>query len=1275
MGRGGYPVVKRQQGRSPMIAKWLSEGLQHHQQGRLAQAEALYRRALEKDPKHPDTLHLLGMAAYQAGQLERAVELIGRAIAVHGTQASYHLNLGAVLQAQGKIDEAAECYERAIAIMPNYVDAHYNLGLARQRQGRLEEAIECHQRVVGLKPDHALSYYNLGTLLHALGRWDEAVAQHEHALALRPEYADVYANLGAIRKEQGRWEEAIAHYERALAIQPNFPGALNNLGAILQIRGRSNEAVACYERAIALDPKYAEARNNLGNVLRIDGKHEAAVEQYRLALAARADFAEVHSNLGNSLQILGRLEEAEACYRRAGALKPEYAEGHNNLGALLQLQGDVEGAGRCFARALELRPGYRDAEWNQSLLQLLLGDFAAGLKSYERRWGITVPEHGFVQPLWTGQPLNGARILLHAEQGLGDTLQFLRYVPMVQAAGGAVVLAVQGAVYRLAQELPGVVQVVTSGDAVPEAAWQCPLLSLPLVLETTLETIPAEVPYLRLPEAALAKASALSWPETGLRVGVVWAGNAKHTKDRYRSMRLSELAPILQLEGVHFFSLQMGPEAEQLQQVTGTITDMQPAIEDMADTAALIAHLDLVIAVDTSVAHLAGALGKRVWMLQPLSPDWRWLLDREDSPWYPGMRLFRQEVLGDWQPVVERVQTALEAECGGEERLRALRLAQMDAERDRQRIAKAQRTLSRAIEQFQAGRLAEAEQLCNETLKLDAKNADGLHLLGLIAYRTRHFEPAVELIGRAIAIRGDQPIYHSNLGNVLRAMGRHDAAVEQYRRAVALAPEFAEARCNLGFALQLQGKLEEAVESYERALTLRPNQVEVWFGLGRTLQDLGRLEEAFARYERVIALQPQHVEAHCQMGSILQLQKRMEAAIARYEHAIAIQPTFAEAHYNLGHALEGQGKIEAAIASYERALELKPEYVAAHNNLGTLLQLQGDVQRAAQCYERTLELKPDHRDAAWNLALVRLVLGDLRRGLAGYEGRWGITVPPHGLAQPQWNGEPLHGARILLHVEQGLGDTLQFLRYVPMVQAAGGSVVLGVQASLRRLALQLPGVVQVIVDGDAMPEVEWQCPLLSLPLALGTTLETIPAEVPYLSIPEAALAKASTLSWPETGLRVGLVWAGNPQHTKDRYRSMRLSALAPILQLEEVHFFSLQMGPEVAQLQQVTATSTDRITDLGPAIEDMADTAALITNLDLVIAVDTSVAHMAGALGKPVWLLLPLSPDWRWLLDRADSPWYPGMRVFRQETLGDWEPVVEQVRSALAKACEQERGR
>jgi len=267
------------------------------------------------------------------------------------------------------------------------------------------------------------------------------------------------------------------------------------------------------------------------------------------------------------------------------------------------------------------------------------------------------------------------------------------------------------------------------------------------------------------------------------------------------------------------------------------------------------------------------------------------------------------------------------------------------------------------------------------------------------------------------------------------------------------------------------------------------------------------------------------------------------------------------------------------------------------------------------------------------------------------------------VAEPQWHGEPLNGARILLHAEQGLGDSLQFLRYVPMVQAAGGRVILDIPPRLRRLTEQLPGIEELVMSGDPLPECEWQCPLMSLPLAFGTTVESIPAQAPYLSIPESALWTAGSLAWPDRGLRVGIAWAGSPSHPNNRFRSLALAALEPLFQVRGADFFSLQMGPATAELGSVRG----ELTDLAPLTADMADTAAQMAHMDLIISVDTSVAHLAGALAKPTWVLLPYAPDWRWMLGREDSPWYPTVRLFRQPRMYDWNAVVERVCTELDK--------
>jgi hypothetical protein len=339
--------------------------------------------------------------------------------------------------------------------------------------------------------------------------------------------------------------------------------------------------------------------------------------------------------------------------------------------------------------------------------------------------------------------------------------------------------------------------------------------------------------------------------------------------------------------------------------------------------------------------------------------------------------------------------------------------------------------------------------------------------------------------------------------------------------------------------------------------------------------------------------------------------------------------------------------------------------------VGTVYLLQDDVEKAEECFEQILKLEPDSAEARAFLGLIHLMQGKFRLGLTEYESRWGT---PYGLrfrrrfSQPLWKGEPLEGSRILLHAEQGMGDTLQFVRYIPLVAARGARVVLEVQPRLHRLLTQTPGAPEIICRGDALPDFDWQCPLLSLPLATGTDLNTIPAQIPYL-YPDPTQAEKWRQRLSGNSLRVGLVWAGNPFHPHEFWRSIPLEQLAPLVKLEGVTFYSLQMGAPADQLKQ--RGSQARVIDLREEQKDFADTAAIVANLDLVISIDTSVAHLAGAMGKSVWVLLCKSADWRWMLEREDSPWYPTARLFRQSTMGNWQDVVTRIEHELRKLVAQ----
>lgn len=600
----------------------LHEAISHQEQGRFAEAKLLYERILAVDARNAKCLHSLGLLARQNGDLEGAIRLIEQALSIEPGNVSFHLSLGATLQVQRRFDEALEEFERALDLESNRAETHYAIAAILQLKGKLGDAKSHYERAVTLQPTYAAAFCNLGVVLQNLGDLDGSVACQVRAIELRPDLAEAHNNLGLLLKQLGKPEEARAHYERAIILKPNYVEALCNLGVLLQHQDRPQESLDSFLKALSLRP----------------------------------DFAPAFDNLGNTLRQMGRLEESAACHKRAIEIAPRFAVAHNNLGVTLRKQGLLSAARESHDRALALQPSVPDFRWNLALIDLLEGKFEAGWLGYESRHERTENRpRSFSQPLWRGESLDGKAVLLHSEQGLGDSIQFLRYVPMVSAAGGKVILNVPASLRRLAEMLPGVQHITVDSDPLPSFDFHAPLMSLPLAFKTRLESIPGEVPYLQVPEDALQTAQAIPWDAKKVRVGLVWSGNPKCTEDQNRSLKLEHFQSLFGLESCAFYSLQIGGAADQIAAFEGGIFDLRAAIHDFADTAALMTHLDLIITADTSVAHLAGALARPTWTLIPFAPDWRWLMEREDSPWYPTMRLFRQTTFGDWSLVMDRV--------------------------------------------------------------------------------------------------------------------------------------------------------------------------------------------------------------------------------------------------------------------------------------------------------------------------------------------------------------------------------------------------------------------------------------------------------------------------------------------------------------------------------------------------------------------------------------------------------------------------------------------
>ena len=974
------------------------------------------------------------------------------------------------------------------------------------------------------------SYAELSEALlgNHLERVDEVCRRH---LVEVPGDAEMLTLSGALARRKGDLEGALECFVRAADLAPTVAQFRNNLGVVLEELGRHQEAVGYYRQALTLKPDYGEARCNLANALQAMGRTDEAIQQYRETLAHDPSHLDARYNLANALRRQGRLQEASECYRRVVATDPRRLCGWINLGATLHALGDVDQAIEAQRTALSLDPDSADAHWNLALSLLAAGDYRNGWREYQwRLGGERFPTAAAGKPMWDGAPLAGRTLLLRSEQGFGDTLQFYRYAALLAREGVRVLLECRPELLPLLSRQKHGIRCFAAGEEPPPFDTFAYLMSLPFLLGCTLSNLPARVPYLEPDPALSAHWEKALKGSASCRVGLAWAGSAGYSNDRSRSLPLHLLKPLAGIPGVRLYSLQIGGAAALDAEPWGRgVHDLSAALSDFAVTAAVIANLDLVVSVDTAVAHLAGALGKPVYLMLASPAEWRWLRERADSPWYPTMRLYRQERGGEWGEVIDAV-------------VRDVRL------------------------------------------------------------QRRNVEPAFQEADR------------------LRRNGRYTEAVSAYRELLALRPDCAEVHNNLGMAQQELGDLEEALRSYRRAIALDPESAHPFNNLGTVLASRGDHAAAQQCFTRAV-----EIESGCVAACL-----------------------------NLGSSLQGVKQPEQAVQLYRRVLELEPASVEARVRLGTVYRELMQPEQAIALFEEALDLDPQHSEAHVNLALTLLSVGDFGRGWRELEWRFAGSVTAVRGA-PRWKGEALAGLGILLLCEQGAEDTLQFIRFATMVAARGATVVVQCQSpSLKPLLQRVPGVTSVCANGEPPPRFDLWAPLLSLPGIFGARLEWLPAS-PYLSPEPLKAAFWGTRIGAARELKVGLVWGGGE------------SELAPLWGIPGIAWYLLELEekPDPALLPLV---------DLSPQVRDLAEMSAVMANLDLVLTHDAAAAHLAGGMGVPVWTLLPYACDWRWLSGRDDSPWYPSMRLFRQERPGEWRGVVLRVGEALKQLIREREG-
>ena len=984
-----------------------------------------------------------------------------------------------------------------------------------------EQADACFRR--------AMQAFTQQNTQEARREFEDALHRYQQLSAEHPQNPVLHYNQGLVYQYLDRLEEALASYERSLAIRPDHPDTLNNRGGVLHRLQRYAEALQSYERIFAQRVEHADAYNNATMALLALQRPLDALNSSNSALRLRPRHADSHNNRGLVLLELQRTQEAADSFTRAIELDPRHQKAwFNRANALLELQ-QVEQAIANYDQASLLQPGDPQAPWHKSLALLITGQMQQAWPLYDLRWerdNFTSPKRGFSAPQWKGDfDLHGKTVLLHHEQGLGDSIQFMRYVPWVKAQGAArVIVEVPRNLLRLFSPLESVDEWVPWGEPLPRFDAHCPMMSLPLALQAQVPDIPAPSPYLQS-QAGLREVWAKRLgARTRSRVGLVWSGSTVHKNDVRRSLPLADLLPHLPA-GIEYHALQKEiREADQVLLRESVIHDHHASIDDMADCAALVDLMDLVISVDTSVAHLAGALGKPVWIMLAFRNDWRWQLQRSDSPWYPTAKLYRQSENRSWP---ELLQTLTQD------------LAQWANVPPPERNAQAQR--------------------------------------------------------------------HYFYANQCYAQDRMTHALAAYDRAVALNPQFANAYNNRGNTLLALDQAQAALESYDRALAIDPDFLDPLTNRGLALQKLGRTQEVMQSLERVIARTPQDPEAHLNLG-LMRLENRQ-------------------------------------------------------------------TQLAKQCFTRAIACDPNHAESHWNLSIAHLLDGELEEGFAQYEWRKqkaDVKANARIFHIPEWTGQfDLKGKTLFLHHEQGLGDSLQFVRYLRFVKEQGATLILEMPPPLIPLLQQFQFVDHWMGIGNPVPTPDCHCHMMSLAYALRHTVKSIPSPEAYLRSHPQLRAQWQERLGPAQAPRVGLAWSGSLGHKNDSKRSLPLAEWLPHLPPGlEYHALQKDIRPTDADVLAKGA-----IHHHSENLHDFNQTAALCDLMDLVISVDTSVVHLAGALGKPTWLMLPFQSDWRWGLTGTTTPWYRSMRIYRQDKRREWGELLMRVGKSLQKEFKTTSGK
>lgn len=1174
--------------------------------------------------QHPmDRKNTAGVEAEIAG--------LRRAVAENPRNPRLLTRLGALIMHTGKWEQAVPFFRRALEVAPDTRQARDALARIVQRwiahadammeRAEFDQAIMAYHKAIAAAPDKAReARFKLGQAHRRRGAPEQALAAWRELAAVDPKCVPAYIAMGDLLHEREDRESAVAAYRKALAVDDRSIPAYRKLAKVYGELNRPADSLEMCRRILALEPNDIPATATKASMLEALGQLDAAYDTILPLIQRGIRDAFVVTTYGRICQ---RLEppRAEALPLVEEVANDEHLAADRRVKAMWVLVHLHDALGHyedAFAwaerlKALEVAAGIDHRPSGEHRLQQAIAAYTP-----ERLARLPRASHGSELPIFIVGMLRSGTTLVE---------QILASHPEVYGAGELHDIG-HIALNRLPRHrpYPACLDALTPEEVDSLArSYLDKLRSLAPQAKRVTDKMPTNFNHLGLIELLFPRARVIHCVRDPLDncLSLYFLPYTTHTQSlkavgefyvRYRRiMEKWQSCLTLPILTLRYEDLLADPEGKVRELLEFCGLDWYDACMTFYQTERFPGTFSYYQVRKPLYTHAVGRHKNYARHLGPLRAALSGISDEE--PRDPAGAATAHAVPS--VPVPSRDEE---------------RAAPQERPQDTQSASSAMEEL-RAVHALRAaGRHDEAERACERIIEKHPDQGDALLALADIAVQRLKFDRAEALAQKALAAGAPAGACHYVIARAYAGRGLTAQAIASYQQAIRFYPDFAPAHNNLGNQLLASGHAEEAA----------------------------------AYFRKAIALKPDYALAHYNLANALRQQNRLDEAITSYRRALQLKPDYTDALNNLGNVLKDADRIEEAEQVFRRALEIRPDFGEALNNLGMVLKELNRLEESIAVYRRAVAVAPHLGEARFGLGLALLMNGEYREGWKAYEARWETTEFPalhRRLREPLWDGSDFTGKTLLLHYEQGFGDTLQFLRYVPQVAERGGEVVLEVQRPLLRLCSRFTRWARVIAGGEPRPRYDIQCPLLSLPLAFGTTLETIPHEIPYLHA-EAGLVEKwkERLGGERNAFKVGLVWAGNPRQKSEPKRGIGLEPCLPLFGVPGVRWFSLQVGRRAADIVYLPPGT---ITDLSSELTDFAETAAVIANLDLVITTDTAVAHLSGALGHPTWVMLRHSPDWRWLLRAETTPWYPGMRLFRQPKADDWPAVVAEVRAAL----------